>query len=301
MSKIAAFYYTQSGQGLEILQSVCRPMQEAGHEVIYKEIVPETEFPFPWTADAFFQAFPESREGIPCKIKSMDLSNVAGADLVVVALQAWFLSPSIPITGFFCDEAVRRFLKDKPIVTIDGCRNMWVMAHTKIKSYIAQAGGKLTGNIVLQDNHHNLVSVITIIRWLMYGHKEKSGIFPAAGVSPEDIVHASVFGAVISDALAGAGFSGLQEKLMQQGAIRYKPPIVFVEKAGHRIFGFWSKFVLRKGAYGSPKRAFRLKLFEYYLFTVLYLVSPIGLLFFYLAYPFRYKAIRKDRQLQCYI
>jgi hypothetical protein len=175
------------------------------------------------------------------------------------------------------------------------------MAQAKVKSYLAQSGGKWVGNIVLQDNAPNLVSVITIVRWLLYGKQAKFGCFPAAGVSPEDISHAALFGETISEALAAGDFSRLQEKLMQQNAIEYKPSIAFVEKTGHRIFGVLSKWVLRKGAYNAPERNFRLQFFKYYLFFVLYVVSPIGLLLFYLAYPFRYKLIQKDKLIQCSI
>jgi hypothetical protein len=297
--KIAAFYYTQTGQTLEILHSVCRPLTEAGHEVVYKPIVPETPFPFPWTYDAFFQAFPESRQGIACAVRRMEFDDVTDAELVVIAYQTWFLSPSLPVQGFLKDETARAFLRGKNIVTIDGCRNMWVMSHAKVRASIEQCGGTLIGNIVLQDLHLNLVSVVSIIRWLIGGRKEKSGIFPAAGVSPKNIDGAAIFGALIVRALADADLRNLQEKLLLSGAIKYKPDIVFMEKAGHRLFGIWSKFILRKGGYGAPQRAFRLKLFKYYLFVVLYLISPVGLLVFYLTYPFRYRAVRKDRLKQC--
>jgi hypothetical protein len=301
MMKIAAFYYTQTGQGLEILRSVCRPLAAAGCEIIYKEIVPETKFPYPWTYDAFFQAFPESREAIGCLIRPVLLDDIADANLVIIAYQPWFLSPSIPIHGFFQDKRIRGYLNGKNVITVSGCRNMWIMAQKKVREYILQCGGKPAGNIVLQDRMPNLISVATIVRWLIDGKKTKSGILPGAGVSQKDIRRASLFGDVISNALVffeHSGFSGLQEKLVQKGAIQYKPSLAFIERAGHRIFGVWSKFVLKKGAYGSPRRAFRLKLFKYYLFTVLYLISPVALMLFYLCYPFRHKAIRKDRVSQ---
>jgi hypothetical protein len=301
MAKIVAFYYSQTGQGLDILQSVSRPLINAGNEVIFKEIVPETPFPFPWTAESFFQAFPESRQGVGCPIQPIDLSDVQNVALVIVVYPTWFLSPSIPTHGFFQDPAIREFMNGKQVLTIDGCRNMWVTSHTKVQSYIVQSGGKLVGHIVLQDRNFNLVSVVTIIRWLFGGKKEKSGIFPAAGVSPEDVKQASVFGSIIAKVIAScSGFQTLQENLMANGAIRYKPHIVFIEKTGYRMFGLFSKWVMKKGAYNAPQRRFRLKVFRYYLFTVLYLVSPIGLLFFFLALPFRHKAIRKDKLLQCY-
>jgi hypothetical protein len=295
--KIVAFYYTQTGQGLEILRSVCRPLEEAGHELIYKAIVPLRPYPYPWSSDCFFDAFPESVQAIPCPVQTPDLRDAEDAGLVMVAYQPWFLSLSTPMTGFFQDDEVRRFLSGKPVITLSGCRNMWIMAHRQVKSYLDQCGGKLAGHIVLQDRHANLVSAITIVRWLMGGQKEKRGIFlPSAGVSSDDITHASVFGRIIARAMADADWAGLQEKLMQQGAIRYKPDIAFVEKTGRRIFGIWSGWILKKGPSGAPGRAFRLKLFKYYLFTVLFVVSPIGLLFFYLVYPFRYRAIGNDRR-----
>lgn len=301
--KIAAFYYTQSGQGLEILQSICTPPAEAGHEIVYVEIVPETAFPYPWTYDSFFQAFPESRLGIGCPVKVDALDRATGADLVIIACQPWFLSASIPIHGFFQDERVRAYLRNRAVITLCGCRNMWTTAQAQTGEYLAAAGARWVGSIVLQDRYPNLVSVVTILRWLIDGRKEGSGLWPAAGVSPADIAQAATFGHVINAALTSAGneYAGLQEQLMEAGAIRYKPSIVFIEKVGSRLFGLWAAWVRRKGAYGSPARAGRLKLFKYYLFTVLFIVSPLGLpLLFYLPWPFRLSAIRKDRHRKCY-
>ncbi|MDR2469038.1 MAG: hypothetical protein LBD27_00955 [Tannerella sp.] len=301
--KIAAFYYTQSGQGLEILQSVCTPLAKVGHEIVYAEIVPETAFPYPWTYDSFFQAFPESRLGIGCPVKVDALDRATEAELVIIAYQPWFLSASIPIHGFFQDERVRTYLRNKAVITLCGCRNMWAMAQTRTGAYLAAAGARWVGSIVLQDRYPNLVSVITILRWLIGGRKERSGLWPAAGVSSADIAQAATFGHVINAALttAGNGYVGLQEQLMQAGAIRYKPSIVFIEKVGSRMFGLWAAWVRRKGAYNSPARAGRLKLFRYYLFTVLFIVSPLGLpLLFYLPWLFRRYAIRKDRERRCY-
>jgi hypothetical protein len=298
MAKIAAFYYTQTGQGLEILQTVCRPLANAGCEIIYKEIVPGTKFPYPWTYDAFFQAFPESRSAIACRIQPIFLDDIVDADLVFIVYQPWFLSPSIPVHGFFQDKRIQEYLNEKNIITLSGCRNMWIMAQTKVREYIAQCGGKLIGNIVLQDRTPNLISVITIVRWLIGGKKEKSGIFPAAGVSRKDIRRTSRLGKVIAGALIFSDFSGLQEKLVREGAVQYKSSLAFIERAGHRIFGIWAKFILKKGAYNSPRRTLRLKLFKYYLFVVLYLISPVAILFFYLLYPFGYKSIKKDKSLQ---
>ena len=287
MSQIAAFYYSQTGQGLEILQSVCRPLSEAGYDIVYKEIRPEVRYPYPWTSDTFFDAFPESRQAIGCPTSVASLTDVPSPLLVIIAWPTWFLSPAIPIHGFFMNEEVRNYLRGKDIITLCGCRNMWIKAQETLNRHIASCDARLRGAIILQDRHHNLVSVITIIRWLIGGRRERSGIFPTAGVSRKDIADASIFGRIIAE--ADGNFINLRSKLLAAGAIRYKPNIAFMEKIGHRIFGIWSKWILQKGGPGSTARTFRLKLFKYYLFTVLFVVSPIGLLVFYLTYPFRKK------------
>ncbi|MDR2802616.1 MAG: flavodoxin-like domain-containing protein [Prevotellaceae bacterium] len=301
MAKIAVFYYTQTGQTLQVAQSVCRPLAEAGHTVVYRAIVPEQPLPYPCSAKSFFHTFPESREAIPCKIAPVDLSDIAGAELVIIAYQVWFLSPSTPFHAFFQNPAIQQYLNGKRCITITGCRNMWVMAQAKAGGYLRNADGKLVGNIVLQDRHPNLISVLTIVRWLFYGKKEKSGLLPAAGISAADLQHAAVFGEIIAEVLRSGGWDSLQERLLAAGAVGYKPAIVFMEKTGYRIFGVWAKFILRKGERRPARRAFLLKLFKYYLFVVLYVIAPVGLIFFYLACPFRYAAIRKDRKRQTMI
>jgi len=299
--KIAVFYYTQTGQALQIAQSVCQPLEKAGNTVIYKAIEPENPFPFPWTCWSFFETFPESRLSIPTgKLKEIDFSDVNDADLVVISGQSWYLSPSLPVQAFFRDEKVRAYLNGKNIVNISGCRNMWVMAQRKIREYISMAGGRYVGHIVLQDNKPNLISVLTIIRWLFYNKKEASRYLPAAGVSDNDIKNASRFGNIINETLKNGDWNDLQNKLMREKAVEYKPSIVFLEKTGHRIFGIWANFIRKKGGYQDKRRALRIKLFCYYLFFVLFVVSPFGLLVFYLTYPLRIRTIKRDRRGICY-
>ncbi len=298
---IAVFYYTQSGQALDIARNICHPLEENGNKVIYKAIEPEKPFPFPWTCFEFFDAFPESRLGIPtCGLKDIDLEDIANADLVVIAAQSWYLSPSLPLHIFFQDEKIKAYLKGKNIVNISGCRNMWVMAQRKIRKYIYEAGGNYVGNIVLQDNAPNLVSVLTIVRWLFYNKKEATRWLPPAGVRDKDIAASYRFGSIINETLENGNWNNLQDELMKAGAAEYKPSVVFVEKAGHRMFGFWANFIRKKGGYQDQKRAKRVWMFCYYLFFVLYIASPVGLIVFYITYPFRYVFIKRHKQEMCY-
>jgi hypothetical protein len=298
--KVALFYYTQTGQALTIADRVCKPLLQAGYDVVHKEIVPEEPYPFPWLAMDFFQVFPESRLGIPCKLRLLDFGDVEDADLVLVAGQSWYLSCSIPLHAFFQSDDVKNYLKGRNVVVAMGCRNMWVMAQLRIRKYIREAGGRYVGFISLQDKAANLVSVITVVRWLFYNKKEATRFLPAAGVSPEDICRAEVFGQIIRDALERNDFSGLQADLMRERAVTFLPTVYFIEKNGYRLWGQWAKFIIRKGSYKAPEREPYLRVFCAYLFFVLYAVSPIGMIFFFLTYPFRRASLRKVRREMCY-
>jgi hypothetical protein len=298
--KVALFYYTQTGQALAIANKICEPLEQAGCEVIRKEIAPEESYPFPWSTIEFFRVFPESRLGVPCKLKPLDLSDVQDADLVIVAGQSWYLSWSVPLHSFFQSDEIKQYLNGRDIVVTMGNRNMWVMTQYQTRKYISDAGGRYVGFISLQDKTANLISAITIVRWLLNNKKEASRLLPAAGVSQEDIDNSVVYGRIIKDALERGDFSGMQEKLMKERAVTFLPTVYFIEKNGYRLWGAWARFIIKKGSYKDPKRDPYLWIFCYYLFFVLFAVSPIGMIFFFLTYPLRIASFRRVKKEVCY-
>ena len=304
--KITVFYYSQSGQALKAARNICRPLEKSGDRpgddvrAVYKEIVPQRQYPFPWSKDEFFDVFPETRLGIPLSgIEPMDFSDINDADLVLVVGQSWFLSPSQPLQSFFNDEAIKDYLKGRPVVFVNACRNMWLMTTGRIKQYVKDAQARLVGHIVLQDKTMNLVSVVTIIRWLVYGKKNATAILPQAGISDKDLEEASRFGEVIMDALQKKDLDGMQDRLLDIGAIDYKPSVLFLEKIGHKMFGLWAKFIRKKGGVGDRRRRFRVNLFYIYLMTVLFVLSPFAQLFFYLTYPLRH--VNRNKWNDCHL
>jgi len=297
--KALVVYYTQSGQLKDIVDSVCLPMQQ-DFDFTYEELKPEPGFPFPWEGMSFYQAFPESVQEIPCKLADFSFNPDENFDLIILAYQPWYLSASIPFTSFLQTDAAIKVMKGKPVITIIGSRNMWIMAHERVKKRIHDIGGKLIGNIVLSDTHHNLVSVITIVHWMMKGEKYGKGlyrkIFPPAGIPEKHIEASKKFGLIIRDTLRTDAHDDLQDKLLSKGAIKILPVLMTVEKRGFMMFKPWSKFVLRKGAVNDPARVGRLKMFRAYLFTAIYLVSPIGGIVVWLIHKLNYKATRKAVQ-----
>lgn len=288
--KISLIYFTQTGQLKEILDSVISPLKEQpGTEIDTTVIRPVPEYPFPWSSDEFFDVFPESFSGIPCRIEPLDLDSGKDYDLVIIGYQPWYLSPAPPLHAFFQSNEAKDFLKGKYVLTVTGCRNMWIKALEKIRYYLNEAGAVYAGNISLTDRHNNLVSVATIIRWLFKGDKQgKNSLLPPAGVSEADIKDASRFGKIILDSFNNNDPDQLGKRLQESGSMNFNPAMAFLENNAHRIFRIWSAFILKKGNKGDINRISRVRAFKYYLLAVIYLVSPLAVAIFYLTRPFSY-------------
>jgi hypothetical protein len=298
--KVLVVYYSQTGQLREIVNSVIAPLKASGEvSLTFEEIRPKTPFPYPWTSDEFFQAMPESVRGIACELHPLSLNGQEHFDLIIIAWQPWYLSPSIPIHAFFQHETAKKLLSGKPVVTIIGSRNMWIMAHERIREYLKPMQAKLVGNIVLYDKAPNLLSVVSIIRWLFTGKKERYlKIIPPAGVSGDDIQNSSRFGDIILDSIRRNDMERLRPSLVKAGAVDVLPSLVMLEKRGKVFFRLWAAFILKKGGYGDPARITRVRLFKYYLLIVLYIVSPFASLLYFILKPFRKKAL--NRQISLY-
>ena len=292
MKRVLVVYYTQSGQLKEIIDSVLSPLMEV--TIDFLPIDTAEPFPFPWTGEAFFGAFPESYLQIPQPLKPFEFVHT-DYDLVILGYQVWYLSPSIPFNSFLQSEAGKQLLQGKPVITVSGTRNMWVMAHQKVKKLLTECGAHLVGNIALTDRHHNHISVITIVQWLFSGDKNKRylGVFPKAGVDDKDIESASVYGTLIAPHLQTGDYTGLQQEIVAHGGVHYKRFLLSAEKKGNRLFGIWAKMI-----YGSKKRKFLLKCFRIYLYIAIWVLMPIVWLLYWLTYPlFFWKVEREVKKL----
>ena len=290
MKRVLVVYYTQSGQLKEIIDSVLSPLTEV--TIDFLPIDTTEPFPFPWTDEAFFGAFPESYLQIPQPLKPFQLAHT-DYDLVILGYQVWYLSPSIPFNSFLQSEAGKQLLQGKPVITISGTRNMWVMAQQKVKKLLTDCGAHLVGNIALTDRHHNHISVITIVQWLFSGDKNKRylGVFPKAGVADKDIQGASVYGTLIAPHLQTGDYTGLQQAIVAHGGVHYKRFLLSAEKKGNRLFGIWAKMI-----YGSKKRKFLLKCFRIYLYIAIWVLMPIVWLLYWLTYPLFFWKVERDKK-----
>ena len=292
MKRILVIYYTQSGQLKEIADNFVAPFQKQGIPVDFYEIQMETPYPFPWTNESFFGAFPESFLELPQPIKAMPPDiETQEYDLVVLAYQVWYLSPSIPVTSFLKSEQARVLLEGKPVVTLSGTRNMWIKAQEKVRNMLVKKGARIVANIALTDRHYNHISVLTIVHWLFTGKKDKYlGIFPLPGVSQKDITNATQYGElVLNHSQKGEYQQSLQKEIVAQGGGQIKPFLLSAEKKANRLFGIWARAI-----YQSPRRKFLLKCFHAYLYFAIWILMPIVWLFYWLTYPLFYKKIRRE-------
>ncbi|MDR6921719.1 MULTISPECIES: dialkylrecorsinol condensing enzyme DarA [Chryseobacterium] len=295
---ILVIYYSQTGQLEDIVKNMALPFEakKEEYDVTYYNIRLKEDFPFPWPEDVFFDTFPESYLQIPKEIlpPSDEILNKK-YDLILFGYQVWYLTPSIPIISFLKSGFAEKILKDTDVVTISGTRNMWMLSQEKLKVYLRDLRANLVGNIALVDRHDNYTSVLTILRWLTTGQKEKSGMLPAAGVSDEEISGSVKYGRIIEKHFSNNSLQNLQPELVKNGAIEIRPFLVRVEKVGNKIFTVWSNLIIKK----KEKRPLLIKFFKVYLMAAIWIISPVVLVLHLLTTPiFWFKRQKQKRYLQ---
>jgi len=278
MKKLLVVYYSQSGQLTQIVRSVLKTLADDDQiKLVFEELRPDPPYPFPWTALRFADVFPESLQGTPCRLKPFQFDPKDDYDGIILAYQVWYLSPSTPVTAFLQSPEAAQVMKDRPVMTIIGCRNMWLQAHERVKAGIVNRGGTPAGNIVLMDRAPNLLGVITISAWLLSGRKERFlKIFPKPGISEEDISAAERFGTPLHEALHQGHWKDLQARLNRIGAVNVVPSYILFEQRILKIFNVWAEFIRRGGEAGDPARHFRLRLFIGYLLTAVFIIAPLA-------------------------
>src|SRR5665647_279530 len=268
--KVLAIYYTQSGQLGEIVDHFTAPLIEAGVSVEKVSISLSKNYAFPWTTDLFFSVMPDCVLDVPSDLAPFELKETS-YDLIILGYQAWFLSPSIPITSLLHHPGLKTLLKNTPVITITGERNMWLSAFVKVKKLIHAAGAKLVGNIALVDTHPNPVSFVTIFHWMLHGKKDRYlNIFPPPGVSDADISHTSVFGEHVLSHLNRNEWNGLQNEMVMDGAVKLKYNLMIIESVASKMFKLWANFIVKR-----KNRAVWLKAFKYYLLIAFFIGAPI--------------------------
>ena len=296
MSKrVLVVSYSQSGQLARLKESFLRDVRGAeGIEVDDVVLRPQRPFAFPWRFLPFFDAFPETVHLQPAPIEPPVLAHER-YDLVVIAYSVWFLSPAQPITAFLQSAAAQRVLRDTPVITLIGCRNMWLMAQEKMKRLLADAGARLVGNVVKIDQCGSAASFITTPLWMFTGKQQAVHWLPPAGISEAEIADAARFGQRTAEALQHD--ETLDETLLQHmGAVKINEKLMSSERVGHRSFLVWGKLVMAAGRVSPLLRQLVLCMYIVFLLGMILTVVPIGALLKTLLAPLRREQMQRERE-----
>jgi hypothetical protein len=290
--KVLVIYYSQSGQLAEIVDGVTRPLAEAGATIEKVSLMPLPGYAFPWTAERFYAVMPDCVLGVTGELAPFTLKE-STYDLIVLGYQAWFLYPSIPVNSLLHHPAFLAVLKNTPVITITGARNMWLNTFVEVKKSLRQAGARLVGNIALADKHPNHISYVTIFHWLLGGKKDRYlNIFPLPGVSAADIAYTAVFGKLLLPCLDNGKWEGLQEALVREKAVQTKYSLLLLESKAVPTYSIWANFIVKR-----KKRKVWLAVFKYYLLFSLFVAAPVILAVdAVLIRPFSSKRIKAKKQ-----
>lgn len=276
--RVLAICYTQTGQLARIATQILAPLQENPDVEVHLEVLrPLLVYPFPWPFFQFFDAFPEASHLIAPKLEPLALTGDEDFDLVILFYQVWFLAPSSPVTAFLQHPLAAKLLKDKPVVTVIACRNMWMMAHQKMKSMLANLGARLIDNVVLSDRGNVFTTFITTPRWFLTGKQTGFLGCPPAGIAPDEILRARRFGLAIQAALAADAEKREAPLLAGLKAVEANPKLYFSEQAGTRSFYLWGKLLRAAGEPGQWSRKPILFFYVIFLAILIVTVVPVSL------------------------
>ncbi|MEN8168260.1 MAG: dialkylresorcinol condensing enzyme [Pseudomonadota bacterium] len=296
MKKILVVQYSQTGQLSDVVASICRPLEDAeAVELVVETLEPEQTFPYPWSFFSFLDVFPECVALDPPPIKPLSVSSSEEFDLIILAYQVWFLAPSLPITAFLKSRAANQLLRDKPVITVIGCRNMWSRAQETMKQLLSDCGARLLDNVVLTDQGSALASFVTTPRWLLTGKKAAFWRFPPAGISQPDIHAACRFGKAIEAALARDLEQGDRPLLYGLKAVEADISQIQSEKAGYRSFKVWGKLIRKVGQQGDARRIPVLTVYVVFLILMIVTIVPLAMLLKKLLVPLMRERHRQSK------
>lgn len=295
MRQVLVVHYSQTGQLGRLVQSVCAPLLARDDvHLDFLAVQPATPYPFPWPFLTFFSIFPETVLMRPEPLQPLQVDANKRYDLVILAYQVWFLSPSRPITSFLASPEAARLLRGTAVVTLIGCRNMWLMAQEKLKARLDALGARLLDNIVLTDACGSAASFLATPLWMFTGRQQPFAWLPKAGISEAEIADAQRFGVAIGERLAQGGPIE-QPMLRGLGAVRIDEKLIASERVGTRSFKAWGTLLAALGPQHSLRRRAGLIVYIVFLLSLILTVVPVTALLKKLLSPLTRARIQREK------
>ncbi len=277
MRQVLIVHFSQTGQLDRLAQSICAPLQQqADIQLDFLPLQPAQPYPFPWPFLDFFRIFPETVLMRPQPLLPLAVDASKRYDLVILAYQVWFLSPSQPMTAFLASPEAAQLLNGTPVVTLIGCRNMWLIAQEKVKNRLTELGARLVDNIALTDACGTAASFLATPLWLFTGRQKPYSWVPRAGIDEAQIAAASRFGVAMAQRLTADNLPIEQPMLTGLGAVRIDEKLIASEKVGNRSFQLWSRLLAALGPQQSRRRAAGLVVYIVFLLCLIVTVVPLS-------------------------
>ncbi|MCG5529925.1 dialkylresorcinol condensing enzyme [Halorhodospira halochloris] len=285
--RVLAVSFSQTGQLDSVLETILKPLEKDDSiKVDRLHIQPKSDYPFPWPLMRFLDEFPEAVQMVPPEIEEPTIDPDASYDLIILGYTVWFLSPSPPITAFLKSKKGIETLKDKPVVTVVACRNMWLSAQQSIKKMINGIGARLIDHAAFVDSGSPIATFITTPRRMLTGRKEGFMGLPPAGIDPDDIKRRGTrIGRALRHALHSSMIGSNQTVLHGLQAVNVDTQLIVSERIGRRSFNVWSKILRKAGVQGGHMRQWVLVIYLIFLLIMIVTVVPLSLLIRRLAQP----------------
>lgn len=297
MRRVLVINYSQTGQLNRLVSSVCAPLLKVDSiQVDFITVQPVTPYPFPWPFLRFFSIFPETVLQIPQPLVAPTSEFAEKYDLIILAYQVWFLSPSLPISSFLQTPLAQQLFKHTPVVTLIGCRNMWLMAQEKVKVHLERLQAKLVDNIALVDKCGSAASFLATPMWMFTGKQKAKPWLPKAGISGQDIMAASRFGDRIAQRLVADNSAITSSMLTGLQAVTIDEKLIASERVGNHSFSIWAKLLYKLGPEQSLRRKLGLAVYVCFLLLLIVTVVPITTLAKKLLAPLTKKRIAKQKR-----
>jgi hypothetical protein len=252
MSRRAVVYlYTQTGQLREVAEAFVAPLEADGWRIRWIDVQPRVTFPFPWSIRQFFGVFPRAvdPDGF------VELAEPPGGfgaeydeeEVVVLAYQVWYLSPSLPIRSLLA--AHPEAFWNRRVISLIACRNMWYSAAIEVAGLLRIAGARSLEVVAATDTRRQATSLATTLRWLLTGKREPFLRFGRAGVGAAEL----------------ARVTAVARSIAEQGRSAGGPPIVPTLAAADlfagRLFRKWGATVRSAERFGAAAHAASLVMF----------------------------------------
>jgi len=277
MKKVLVLYYSQSGQLDRVVKSFISKLPDEDIKVDVKKIETVQEYPYPWSFYDFFDEFPEAAHMDGCDVKEID-GIEDDYDLIILGYTIWFLAPSSPVVGFLKSSQAKKIFKDKPVITLIACRDMWVLAQEKMKKLLKDLDAKLIDNVALTDQGKGIYSFATTPRWLLTGKKDAFWIFPPAGILESDIADASRFGKRLNEVLKQDKERSGEPLLKNLGAVSVNGKLIASEVIATRSFYIWGKILKFAGPKKSLGRKVAITVYAVFLALLVFTIVPLNLM-----------------------